>query len=148
MEDNPNTRAHGNRRRRPVPMRRQLVRLILLQVVDNNNGTIRLIPIFGKFSPSDLGAIVAEDRSVDRTLFPRGNFLTILTLEIDDVNLGIQLATQDKPRSSVDSRSAWCATRVAGWGPTWYTRRGSWRHQNRPSLRTVQRENSRAGHIP
>ena len=148
MEDNPNTRAHENRRRRPVPMRCQLVRLILLQVVENNNGTIRLIPILSEFSPSDLGAIVAEDRSVDRTLFPRGNFLTILTLEIDDVNLGIQLATQDNPRSSVDSRSVWCATRVAGWGPTWYTRRGSWRHQNRPSLRTVQRENSRAGHTP
>ena len=68
-------------------MRGQFVRLILLQVIDNNNGTIRLIPIFSKLGPSDLGPIVAEDRRVCGTLFPRGDLLSILTLEIDNVDL-------------------------------------------------------------
>jgi hypothetical protein len=68
-------------------MRRQLVRLALLQVIDDNNGTIRLIPVFSKLGPSDLGSVVTEDRGVCGALFPRGDLLAILTLEIDDVDL-------------------------------------------------------------
>ena len=82
-------RTHGDRGRGPVPMRRQRVRLILLQVVDDKNGTIRLIPILSKFSPGDFDAISAEDRGMRGTVVPRGDFLTVLTLEIDDIDLGI-----------------------------------------------------------
>lgn len=61
-------------------MRCQLVRLILLQVIDDKNGTIGLIPILGKFSPSDLGAIVAEGRVVGGTMLPGGRLFAILSL--------------------------------------------------------------------
>jgi len=69
-------------------MRRQFVRLVLLQVIDDNNSTIRLIPVFSELGPSDLGAIVTEDRSVCGTVFPRGDLLSILAVETDDVDLG------------------------------------------------------------
>ena len=85
--DEPKTHTHGNRGRRPIPTRRQFVRLILLQVVDNDDGTIRLIPVFSKLGPSDLSAIVAEDRGMRGTVFPRGDLLSIPTLEVDDVDL-------------------------------------------------------------
>jgi len=88
----PKTRTHENRGRGPVPMRRQFVRLILLQVINDNNGAVRLIPVLSKLSPSNLGAVVAEDRGVGGTLFPRRDFLSILTLKVDDINLGTQSA--------------------------------------------------------
>ena len=75
----------------------QVVRLILLQVIDDNNSTVRLIPILSELSPSDLGAIVAEDRTMGSTLFPRGEFLSILTLEIDNVDLGVRSVAEGKP---------------------------------------------------
>jgi hypothetical protein len=78
-------------------MGRQLVRFILLQVIDNNNRTTRLIPVLREFSPSDLGSIVAEDRGMSGTLFPRGNLLTILALEIDNIDLGIRSVAESKP---------------------------------------------------
>ena len=77
-------------------MRRQFVRFILLQIIDDKNGVIRLIPVFSKLGPSDLGAIVAEGRRVCRTVFPRGDLLSIPTLEIDDVDLKIQSITRHK----------------------------------------------------
>jgi hypothetical protein len=61
-------------------MRCQLVRLILLQVIDDKDGTIGLVPILGKFSPSDLGAIVAEDWGMGCPVLPRSDFLAVLTL--------------------------------------------------------------------
>ena len=69
-------------------MRCQLVRFTPLQVVYDDNSAIRLISILIHFSPSDLGAIVAEDRSMCGTVFPRGDFLAVLALEIDDIDLG------------------------------------------------------------
>ena len=81
-------------------MGRQRVRLIFLQIVDDENGAVRLIPVFSKFGPSDLGAIIAEDRGMGGTVFPRGDFFTIITLEIDDIDLKIQSVTQDKAWTS------------------------------------------------
>lgn len=88
MVDRPNIHTHGDGVRGPIPTRSQRVRLTLLQVVHDENGTIRLIPVLSEFSPSNLGAILAEGRGVGGTVFPRGNFLTIFTLEVDDINLG------------------------------------------------------------
>jgi hypothetical protein len=74
-------------------MRCQLVRFILFQIIDDEDGTIRLVPVLGKFSPSDLGAVMTEDRGVGGALFPGGDFLTILTLEINNMHLRIRSAT-------------------------------------------------------
>jgi hypothetical protein len=79
-------------------MRRQLVRFILFQIIDDEDGTIRLVPVLSKFSPSDLGAVMAEDRGVGGALFPGGDFLTILALEINHMHLRIRSTTQHKPR--------------------------------------------------
>jgi len=77
-------------------MRCQGVRLVLLQVVDDKNGTIGLVPILSEFSPGDLRAIIAEDRVMGGTLFSRGDLLAVLTLEIDDIDLEIKLVTKHK----------------------------------------------------
>lgn len=74
----------------------QFVRLILLQVIDDNNGTIGLVPVLSKFGPSNLGAIVAEDRGMCGTMFPGGDFFTILTLKIDDIDLEVKSVTRTK----------------------------------------------------
>lgn len=68
-------------------MRRQLVRFIPLQVVDDDNCTVRLISVFSKFGPSDFGAIVAKDRGVGGTMFPRSDLPSVLSLEVDNVDL-------------------------------------------------------------
>ena len=75
----------------------QVVRLILLQVIDDNNSAVRLIPVFSELSPRDLCAIVAEYRAMGSTLFPRGNFLSILTLKVDDIDLGIRSVAESEP---------------------------------------------------
>jgi len=79
-------------------MRRQLVRLILLQVIDDNNCMVRLVPVLSKLSPSNLGAIVAEDRGMGGTVFPRRDFLAVLALEVDDKHLATQSIIQDRVR--------------------------------------------------
>lgn len=61
-------------------MRCQLVRFIFLQVVDDKDGTIGLVPILSKLSPGDLGAIVAEGWGMGCAVLPRGDFLAVLTL--------------------------------------------------------------------
>ena len=50
---------------------------------------VGLVPVLSKFGPSDLGTIIAEDRGVGCTLFPRGKLFAALTLKIDDKDLGI-----------------------------------------------------------
>ena len=70
-------------------MRGQRIRLVLFQVVDDDDPMVGLVPVLGKFGPSDLGTIIAEDRGVGCTLFPRGKLFAALTLEIDDKDLGI-----------------------------------------------------------
>ena len=79
-------------------MRCQLVRFTLFQVIDDKDGTVRLVPVLSKFSPSDLGAVMTENRGVGGALFPRGDFLTILTLEIHNIHLRIRSAAQHKVR--------------------------------------------------
>lgn len=81
-------------------MRGQRVRLILLQVVDDDNRTVGLVPVLSELGPSDLGTIIAEDRGVGCAVFPRGDFLTVLTLEIDDIDLRIQSVAEHKARPS------------------------------------------------
>ena len=94
------TCTHGNGRWRPVPMRGQRVRFILLQVVNDENGTVRFIPVLSELSPSDFGTVVAESRVVGGTMFPGGDLFALLTLEIDDENLRIRSITlhQARPR--------------------------------------------------
>lgn len=144
MVDTLPTHAHGNRSWRPIPIRRQPVRFALLQVVDDDNCAIGLISVFSKFGPGNLSAIVAKARGVGGTVFPRGDLLSILSLKVDDVDL--EKSDHFPGRIALerlDSRSAWCATREAAQGPTWYTRRASWKHQSRPSLQTARQESSR-----
>lgn len=105
-------------------MRGQLVRLILLQVIDDNNGTIRLVPVLSEFSPSNFGATIAEDRGMDGTVLSGSDFLTILALKIDDIDLGIRSVTSIKAQSSLNSRPVWCAMQEVAQDPMWYTRRG------------------------
>ena len=62
--------------------------------MNNDNGMISLVPVLSKLSPSDLSAIVAEDRGMGSTVFPRGDFLAVLALEIDNINLDIQSAVK------------------------------------------------------
>ena len=78
-------------------MRGQRIRLILLQVVDYDNRVVGLVPVLSKFSPSDLGTTITEDRGVGGTMFPRGNLLAVFALEIDDVDLRTQLVTSMGP---------------------------------------------------
>ena len=70
-------------------MRGQRVRLVLLQVVDNDNRMVGLVPVFSKFGPSNLDTIIAEGRGVGGALFPRSKLLAVLALKIDDKDLGI-----------------------------------------------------------
>ena len=64
-----------------------MVRFTYLQIIDDNNSTIGLISVFSKFGPGDLGAIVAEARGVGGTVFPRSDLLSVLTLEVDNIDL-------------------------------------------------------------
>lgn len=70
-------------------MRGQRVRLVLLQVVDDDNPMVGFVPVLSKFGPSDLGAIIAEGRGVGGALFPRSKLLEVFTLEINDKDLRI-----------------------------------------------------------
>jgi len=84
--------TYGNRIRGPIPMRRQLVRFILLQVVENKDGTVGFVPVFSELGPSDNGATVAEDRGVGSPMFPRGDLFSILALEVNDVDLKVSMS--------------------------------------------------------
>ena len=79
-------------------MGRQLVRFVHFQVIDDNNSTIGLISILSQLGPSDLCATIAEDRGMGGTLFPGGDFLAVLALEIDDVDLDIRSNTKNKAK--------------------------------------------------
>ena len=80
-------------------MRGQLVRFIPLQIVYNDNSPIRFVSILSQLGPSDLGAIIAEDWGMGGTVFPGGDLLAVLTLEIDDVDLDIQSDTKNEART-------------------------------------------------
>ena len=80
-------------------MRCQLVRFVPFQVIDDNNSTIGLISILSQLGPSHLGATVAEDRGMGSTLSLGGDFLAVLALEIDDVDLDIQSDTKNKAKA-------------------------------------------------
>ena len=112
--------------------------------MDDNNGAVRLVPVLSKLCPSDLGPIVAEDRGMGGTVFSRGHFLTIHTLEIDHIDLDVPLISHwHRSQGPLNSRSVWYAMRGVVQDPRWYTQGEFWIHQNRPFLQKVQRGNSR-----
>lgn len=77
-------------------MRGQLVRLIVLQIINDNHCTVGLVPVLSKLGPSNFSTVVAKNRGMGGTVFSRGDFLAILTLEIDDKDLGARSVTASK----------------------------------------------------